>query len=400
MKKATRTWKVSCMQREFLRIEFPLFQREPTVWSRDAKQRLIDSIVREFDIAALYFYLDEEGTKHCVDGRQRINAIMSFLGKNPKDRHHDGFEFSVKNEIYEDTGHPFAALDGLTFAKIQSRATTSDDETAKKFVRAIDGYELTSIELSGEIEPQEFNLQFARLNLGTIINSGEKLNAMVGAMRDVCFERLGKHEFLRRASVPTRRYSREQLAAQIVTQVFAMERDKRFARTRHFDLQGLFKAKTTLGETELAWVQRIEDVLNELARFQALTTVLRSRAMVVSAVWLAYRTRVTGDVSIETVAGFLEEFVVRLKWQMRKGLEIDRPYRYLVDFQRNLTQASVERAAVEGRSEMLEEGLARWCSKQEIRGDAKYAETHRGEKAAEVARKELGLPVKVAGFCD
>ena len=54
---------------------------------------------------------------------------------------------------------------------------------AKEFLRRFKEYPLTVIRLSGSETEKEFNLQFARLNLGTIINSGEKLHAMVGELR-------------------------------------------------------------------------------------------------------------------------------------------------------------------------------------------------------------------------
>ena len=69
----------------FVDIEFPEYQREPDIWSRDQKQRLLDSILRRFDISSVYFYRREDNGLECIDGRQRINAIMSFLEENEAD---------------------------------------------------------------------------------------------------------------------------------------------------------------------------------------------------------------------------------------------------------------------------------------------------------------------------
>ena len=60
------------------------------------------------------------------------------------------------------------------------------------------------------------------------------------------------------------------------------------------------------------------------------------------------------------MAGFVDEFVRCLKWQIGKGFNLDEEYRHLVDFQRNVTQGSVEKPAVEARAEVFEEGLALW----------------------------------------
>jgi hypothetical protein len=56
MQKQIEPWSIDKLRRKFAEINFPEYQREPNVWSLDAKQRLIDSILREFDIASLYFY--------------------------------------------------------------------------------------------------------------------------------------------------------------------------------------------------------------------------------------------------------------------------------------------------------------------------------------------------------
>lgn len=79
MKKETTTWTVRDLAERFPTINFPEYQREPNVWEKAAKQRLVDSIIRKFDIASIYLYQDEDGSIDCIDGRQRLGAIMSFM---------------------------------------------------------------------------------------------------------------------------------------------------------------------------------------------------------------------------------------------------------------------------------------------------------------------------------
>ena len=99
MKKKTTSWTIADLSsQEFFRIDFPEYQREPNVWDLDAKQKLIDSILRRFDVASIYFYVDEDGVHSCIDGRQRINAIMSFLNENPEDLD-NCFKLKISNEI-------------------------------------------------------------------------------------------------------------------------------------------------------------------------------------------------------------------------------------------------------------------------------------------------------------
>ncbi len=62
MERRAETKTIRELRSEFAQIEFPEYQREPSVWGREQKQRLLDSILREFDTAALYFYVrDTDG---------------------------------------------------------------------------------------------------------------------------------------------------------------------------------------------------------------------------------------------------------------------------------------------------------------------------------------------------
>ena len=379
MKKNIEIWSTEDLENNYTTIDFPEYQREPTVWSRDAKQRLIDSMLRDFDISALYLYENEDGTLDCVDGRQRIGAIMSFLGKNVADPDNK-FEYKVLNEVYEENSHRYAVLDGMKYKKITKRA--NEDRAAEHFVQQFHNYTLTIVKLQRSATAAEFNLQFARLNLGETINSGEKLHAMIGDLRDVCFGVLGSHDFLTSTNIPTRRYAKEQLAAQILAQVFALEiaqengRPRDFARTRHYDIQRLFKQYSHLEDNQREWIfgaQRVMDLLYE--QYDELPA-LRSRAMVLSTFLLAYELGVDDGASAGEVASFISEFARCVKWQMGKGLDMDDEYRYLADFHKNLTQASVEKAAVAARAEMLEEEFEYWRDNGELRGDDEFRENN------------------------
>ena len=118
MEKEIKPWSVLDLKKKFAQITFPEYQREPNVWSRDAKQRLIDSMLRQFDIASLYFYIHDDDSMDCVDGRQRIGAIMSFLGENKEnDKDDNGFVFRLRNEIYDDQDHDYSSLQRYKFQR-------------------------------------------------------------------------------------------------------------------------------------------------------------------------------------------------------------------------------------------------------------------------------------------
>lgn len=392
MKKEVINWDINHLQTSYNLINFPDFQREPNIWLRNAKQRLIDSIVRSFDIAPIYIYVNYDGQMDCVDGRQRLGAIMSFLGRNETD-HDNEFEFKVLNEIYEDEdSHPFQNLNGMTFTEITKQANTC--HIATDFNNQFLKYEITVVQLSDCTIETEFNLQFTRLNLGTIINSGEKLNAMVGELRDICFNNLGKHTFLQETRVPTRRFSREQLAAQIVAQVFAVEQSRKngtieYTRTRHLDIQKLFKQYYELQVEEVGWIENVTKTMDILHSAFADRSPLKNRAIVVSTVLLAYIDEVSDDSDADLLASYINEFVNCLGWQISKGYDLDEEYKYLIDFQRNVTQASVEKPAVEARARVLKEGFELWKTDGVLPGDREYDRRSDTVIKAKEARRTL-----------
>ena len=384
MKKKTSLWTISELMDRVNRIEFPEYQREPTIWTRAAKQRLVDSIVRDFDISAIYLYSDRKDSWDCVDGRQRISAIQSFFNENLDDREDNGFDYRLMNEIFDDDDHPYESLDGHNYEEIEALADDMD-EVAKSFVQTLLEYPLTVVVLSDSARPEEFNLQFTRLNLGQLIISGEKLHAMVGDLRNVCFGDFGQHAFLRGIDIPTRRYAQQQLAAQIVSQVFELEEsrrdgtERRFARMRHVDLQRLFKVHMTLGGEQKAWIERVLDAMNLLAGKLDVLPSLRSRSIVLSLVLLAYEYGIEDEEDASDLAEFASCFVGRLRWQVGLGLDVDDEYRYLIDFQRYLTQASGERYSVRERARELERSFNYWLEHNRLIGDAEYEENQRKE---------------------
>ena len=359
-------------------IDFPEYQREPNLWSLVEKQRLIDSVVRRFDIASLYLYRHEGGALDCVDGRQRIGAIVSFLGYNP-DGGMKGFPFRHLNEIYDDV-QIFASLEGKTFLEIERLAKETQNQVATEFLEALLCYPLTIVMLSDTKTPEEFNLQFTRLNLGTIINSGEKLHAMVGDLRDECFERLGNHPFLANVRIPTRRFAKEQVAAQLLAQIFSLNDSAKFARVRHVDLQRLFKQHATLHPEQRTLIGDVGDLLDLLEAHFESVDILRNRAMTISTVLLAWNCKLKTAADVSELASFIKAFVNTLSWQVRKGLFADVEYHYLIEFQRNITQASAEASGFEARAKTLETEFSRWRDSKELRGDAEWRERHPGQQ--------------------
>lgn len=373
MERRALTLTVRDLWARFPDIEFPEYQREPTVWNREQKQRLIDSMLRHFDIASLYFYEREDGALECIDGRQRLNAIMSFLGDNHQDEDDNGFRLRIINEVADVDPPRLGVLNGRSFEDLEADGSPAIVETVDGFLQ----YEVVAIFLSGSLAPEEFNLQFLRLNLGTLINAGEKLHAMVGAMRDLLFEseRLGRHPFLERVGVPTRRYAKEQVAAQIMLQVFSLNERGEFTRARHFDLQRFVKTHSNVDAHDPR-VQSVIHTLDVLEEHVAdVGEQLKNRAVSVTVVVAAVDLGLHGDErAARSFAEFLEVFMGRLRWQVlnMKGFQVDERYDYLVEFQRHLTQAAVEKPALSFRHRILTREFENWTKSQRLTGDELY----------------------------
>ena len=168
MQRTIEKWKISELLDK--RILFPEFQREATIWSLSQKRLLIDSILRGFDIGSIYLVKDPDDSYECLDGKQRIGALLSFCGKNRNDQKTNAFEFIPSNEVRDD--RMFEDIVKATFESAEFSKYKDD------FLR----YDLRVVVVHYENveDDTNLNLQFQRLQIAQILNSAEKLNAMVG----------------------------------------------------------------------------------------------------------------------------------------------------------------------------------------------------------------------------
>lgn len=369
MKKENKLWTIKDLQDKYKTIEFPEFQREPTVWGLEKKRLLIDSIFRGFDIATIYLYRsnnDENESENeqyeCIDGRQRINAILSYLGLNEtedseeaKNQFDNKFRFRSTNEISSDK--LLQEMDGRTFAELKSDENSNTDS---QFL----SYSFNVLEISNVADNEELNLMFLRLQLGSNLNPGEKLRAMKGAMRDIIFGSeaqgagIGKHAFFGYLSIPERRYAREQVAVQVAMNFFSRKKDSQFHRARFLDLQEFLGKYVELDEDDKALAEELKSKLDrvyaELSKVAALR--LKNRAIGVSTFF--FINQLIDDkkeAQILEFIKFLQMFLPTLREQVEKGIDIDSHFRDLLKFQTYISQAAVEKYAIENRQIFLEE---------------------------------------------
>src|SRR3954464_15746047 len=93
----------------------PDFQRGE-VWSTNKKQRLIDSIIRQWHVPPIHLVANDDGTYDVLDGQQRLTAIRDFVnGKFPI----DGAVEPYDEEI--------AKLSGLRYGELPSKVRNHFD---------------------------------------------------------------------------------------------------------------------------------------------------------------------------------------------------------------------------------------------------------------------------------
>ncbi len=396
MKKYLKTWTISKLADLAYKMSYPEYQREQNVWDRVAKQRLIDSIIRGFDIASIYLYVsedtdnDEDITEfECLDGRQRINAILSFLGKNNDDLLSGDLNFKIRisNEVDPDqSDEDLNPLNDKAYADLNTPELSL-------YKDIIDKYQI-NIVLIRDIneEKNELNLLLQRVNFSKPLNSGEKLHAMAGDMRNYVFSKengITLHDFFQKLKIPVRRFSKEQVAAQIVCNYFSRYADignsqklpgerNVYSRTRYYDLQLFFKDKMQFSESDTKLCQDIRDELPVITEaFGERILNIKNRAISVSgflyATWLIKQDRVD---DLTRFSEFLVKLIKRLNWQVKKLSKTrhgDTEYQDLFRLQSYINQAAVEEYAIAGREALLHMLFQHYLDNDsEIKGDRDF----------------------------
>jgi len=169
----------------------PQYQRTE-VWSESKKQRLIDSILRNYDIPKFYIARSTGGFEYeVVDGQQRITAILDFMdGKFP-------LPDDTEIDRWKHTDLTGAYFDDLPL-EIQSH---------------INEFNLNFV-LLNKASDEEVRDLFRRLQEGIAMNEAEKRNALMGNMRDFIADLTG-HKVFKSAHILKDRFGWDDLIAHI-----------------------------------------------------------------------------------------------------------------------------------------------------------------------------------------
>lgn len=315
-------------------INFPDFQRQKQLWGLKAKQELIDSILKDIDIPKLYFSKNDASGWDVIDGQQRLWAIWDFLDNE--------FKYLDKDKVLK------------TFDEL--------DDNKKEKIRSF-RLQIMEIENTNDLY---LRLLFQRLQLGLPLNTGEKLNAMTGVMKDFVFHDMANHIFVKERLlapiIPTKdkRFARETLCAQISINSFQRRENGNFARTRYEDLQQFFTDYSSLDDElkrvfdrQSIEIMQILDFMNEY--FVGDITYLRKRSLVLTC-YLFVETMYVEENRIfkqqmPVFVKFIKEFALALRNEASAGF--DRKNRELYQFESYLNSAPGEKYQIENRHKKL-----------------------------------------------
>jgi len=330
MKRKIVKWTAKKLYEKREYIQYPDFQREPTVWVPKRKQLLIDSMLIGLDIPKIYLFSprNEEycqivsGKKvryyDCVDGRQRMVAVIEF------------FDGTLK------------LGDGRSWVDLEETERT-----------ILQNYEFT-IALIIEATDEDLRLLFLRLQLGATLNVGEKLHAMKGALRDYVFITATTHPFFLSLPLQKRRFTRETVFAQICINSFYKTIRGTFYTARYEELKVFFEQYADISKySEI--IQRINETLDLMNKnFASCREEFGNRAVVFTG-YLFFEELIKNKEfeRLPLFAKFYIEFLQKLSEQSAKGLDYDKEYRELLNFQSYIIQAAVSKSAIEARHRMV-----------------------------------------------
>jgi len=325
MKMESRQRALDKMYRRRDRYEIPEWQREADVWDAERQQKLIDSILRGWDLPKFYFLRVEgaEDSYEVVDGQQRLVAIWAF--------------FDGKLQLSDESARQFG---GPNCAKTYPTLPDS-------VVDALDDFEIQYDEISDAAEDELAEL-FQRLQLGVALTPDERLNAVMGSLRDFC-KRLAAHPFFQKVSFPGRRYAYFGVCAR-----FAFLEIQRIPNTLRFqELQGLLQQYSGFSHKSPAAMRMIR-TLDFLDRaFPVKSAALRSRVSLLTLLRITARL-VEAGVKPEnalTLGAFFESFISALRTEVEKGSEAEDED--LIEFQECITQNLTSGRTIRARERIM-----------------------------------------------
>lgn len=327
------------------------YQREK-IWSRKNQEDLLDSIIKNIDIPKLYLARltrNENFDYECIDGKQRMTTLLSFI--KPEDGEDNPLAVPLAGEKY-------------TYKRLR--------KDHPNFANKIEAFELTFV-IYPEIDDEEFLREiFRRLQLGVRLNTGELLKTYTGTIRDFIYKEMGRDApFLGKTKLSEKRFSRQFALAQICINSFNRHETGEFVRARYDDLGDFFIQKSDIKDKDENLV-RIREVLKIMDKqFGEEAKSISSRAVAVSAYLFVEDLVAQGRTDlVSNFATFYARLLTEIKSDLKLLSKFKRPEnpKILDEFQKHISQASVEPHAIKSRDRFLVKAFDYYLDKK-TKGD-------------------------------
>lgn len=269
------------------RYDIPDWQRQK-VWSREKKQRLIDSILRGWKLPKFYFVKASDDDFLVEDGQQRLAAIFEYFSN----------ELPLSADSVNQFGGPLHR------------------DLSRKVSDSFDDFEI-EYDVIEEATDEELKDFFQRLQAGMTLTSSERLNAVHSKLRDYCFSVSKSPFFKETVAIPNTRYAHFDIMAKVAT----IEIEGLDAGLRFKDINQVFLSQGTFAPTS-AVAKRIRAALDLLNKaFKNNGSSLRTRTIVQSLITLTCKLVATGR--SKGLGGqlrkFFEDFMTELAEQVEMG---------------------------------------------------------------------------------
>lgn len=305
----------------------PDFQREK-VWSLDKEQKLIDTILKRWDIPKIYLNIIDGENFEVIDGQQRLSAIFKFYS----------------NEL------PLSKVFSNTYGGLYY------NDLPDKIKDIFDDYEL-DLALISEATEEELKELFSRLQLGVPLNSAEKLNALPGQMRDF-IKKLSEHTFFsEKTPLRNHRYAFQAICAQL-----GMLEKHRFVAVKFADLEEFYKNNLVFDENSTL-AKRITKVIDTMDQiFDARSSSFKNRAAVMSfyllVTQLIDKNFEFNELSMKKLKQFYITFNTQLQEEIEKGA--DAKDSELIVYQSKVNQAADSKDSIKKRDQIIKRRLMQY----------------------------------------
>lgn len=325
------------------------YQREH-IWSLKQQEELLDSIFQDIDIPKLYLVKTSPKNKsfdfECIDGKQRMTCLNHFYKPDATDEPAPRLSLGGKKYTYVD---------------LKKEHPTIADK--------IDKY-LLSFTIYNSIDDDFVRLIFRRLQLGVRLNSGELLKTRTGTIRDFIYKEIGNDgPFFRNTGLSKKRFSIPFTLAQICINSFEQSLNKKFTRARLENIEDFFEEYHNLdkNDSKLTQIKNVLEIMDKA--FDKKASIISSRAVAVSC-YLFSEHLVNNDRKddVNKFASFFESLLLEIKRNMSLLNQYENPANQTIleDFQKYISQASVEAYSIKRRHDFLEIAFSHYLKNNEI----------------------------------